>query len=365
PMTAIIDVVEPSQLTEADRAAWRALQSGEPAYGSPFLSPDWLDLLVRVDGPDRERSRVAILRDEGRPRAFLPVRVCRGRALAAGSPFCDYAGPVAEPGAAFPADALLKALRVAEFDFSNASDPDGVLADHVRDQSISWVIDLSNGYEAYAAERRQAGTDVLRDCAKKLRKLEREQGSARFTELSTSETAFDQLFGWKREQLRATRQTDIFSRDWSMQLMQAAFENQAPEFGGAMFTLEVGGLLIAAHFALRGAGVVHAWMIAHHPAFARYSPGLLLLCHILQWAAGSGIREVDLGPGDYRFKSSFANRARMLSHGYLARPSPGALVRGAQYALQAAAEALPLGALSQLPGKARRRLDIVRALKGV
>ena len=123
------------------------------------------------------------------------------------------------------------------------------------------------------------------------------------------------------------------------------------------------GAIAALHFALRARGVLHAWFIAHEPAFERYSPGVILIDHILRWASDQGIREVDLGPGDYRFKLQLANRTRDVAHGFVGRPSPAALVRGAHYRLRAAAEALPLGALSELPGKAMRRLDVISGLR--
>jgi hypothetical protein len=43
-------------------------------------------------------------------------------------------------------------------------------------------------------------------------------------------------------------------------------------------------------------------------------------------------------------------------------PAPATLVRAAEYGVRRAAEALPLGRASQWPGKAMRRLDLLRAL---
>jgi len=44
-------------------------------------------------------------------------------------------------------------------------------------------------------------------------------------------------------------------------------------------------------------------------------------------------------------------------------PSPAALMRGCAYGVRQAAEALPLGRVSALPGKAMRRLDLLRGLR--
>jgi CelD/BcsL family acetyltransferase involved in cellulose biosynthesis len=112
-----------------------------------------------------------------------------------------------------------------------------------------------------------------------------------------------------------------------------------------------------------GKDVLHAWFIAHSARLARYSPGLILLADVLGWAAAEDLGEVDLGPGAYRFKRSLASRTRVLTYGFVGRPSAANLARVAAYGVRAAAEALPLGAASKLPGKAMRRLDLLRSLK--
>ena len=54
---------------------------------------------------------------------------------------------------------------------------------------------------------------------------------------------------------------------------------------------------------------------------------------------------------------------RRAAPGFIGAPSPAAWVRGAQYRLRSAAEALPLGPLSRLPGEAMRRADLRRGLR--
>jgi CelD/BcsL family acetyltransferase involved in cellulose biosynthesis len=357
-----IDVVTPATLAPADRAAWLALQRAWPGLASPFLSPCWIETLAALDGPDRRGARIAILRRGDEAAGFLPARVARFTAIAAGSPFCDYQGLVAPPDLAVDPKRIVQALGAPRLDLHNALAAQAVFAPHFRNHDRSWVIDLSGGYDAFAADRRAAGTDILQDCAKKRRKLERERGALTFTALSDDRAAFDRLFAWKRAQLIATRQTDIFHTPWAQRLMEATFAAQSPGFGGALFTLHVDGELAAAQYALRGDGVLHAWMIAHHADFARYSPGLVLMAEILRWAPGAGFRELDLGPGAYRFKESFANTVRPIADGFVGLLSAASLVRAAEYRVCRVAESLPLGSASQLPGKVMRRLDLLRGL---
>jgi CelD/BcsL family acetyltransferase involved in cellulose biosynthesis len=353
-------VVAPEEMTAADVSAWLALQATS-GRTSPFLSPFWVQACAAVAGPDRACARVVRLSQGGETVGFFPVRVRGDTAGPIGAPMCDYQGVVGAPDLDVDPRRLLGALRVGRLDFPSLLADQTAFARGVRGVAQSQVIDLSEGYDAYAAARRAAGTDILQDTAKKRRKLEREQGAAVFA-VSRDIGDFETMIAWKRAQYRASGQTDIFQVGWTEALLRALFARNEAEFGGAFFTLYVDGKLAAAHFALRQDAVLHAWFIAHDEAFARYSPGVILINEILKWAPAEGVHELDLGPGDYRFKHSLANVKRDVAHGYIGRPSAAALARGAAYRVRATAEALPLGRFSALPGKAMRRLDLIRSL---
>lgn len=358
-----IDVVSPADLSQADIAAWRALQGTDPILQSPYLSPDWVMACAAIDGPDRRCGKVLVIRDGERAVGFLPVRMNGQSVLPVGSPLSDYQALVAEPGLAFDPRDLVRALKASRFDFNHLLDCQPALRPFVRGTAESQVVAIPDGYEAYAAERKAGGHDILKDTAKKRRKLVKDLGEPAFTALSADMGDFETLIDWKRQQYRATRQTDIFDAGWPLELLRGLMARREGDFGGALFTLHVGGQLAAAHFALRGPGIVHAWFIAHDHAFARYSPGVILIDHILRWGGENGVRELDLGPGDYRFKFQLANQTRTVGYGFVGAPSPQALVRAAQYQARAAAEALPLGRVSHWPGKAMRRVDLWRSLR--
>jgi CelD/BcsL family acetyltransferase involved in cellulose biosynthesis len=340
---------------------WTRIQ-GQGALASPFLSPRWVQTLSRLGGPDRKHLKIAALHDEGEIVGFLPARVSRFTAMAPGAPLCDYQALVADRRLRIDPGEIVTAFGVARLDFDKLLADQSSFRPFVRGASSSQVIDLREGYDAYVADRQAAGTDILKDCAKKRRKLEREHGDVVFTAASTSQADFDQLIAWKREQYNTTGQTDIFDAGWPLDLLSELFHSPDPDYRATLFTLHAGGRLIAAHLALCTPTIAHAWFIGHHDAYGRYSPGVVLITDVIRWAADKRMTELDLGPGDYRFKLSLANRTRDVTHGFVGRPSAASLMRGAAYRVREMAEALPLGSASALPGKAMRRLDLIRSL---
>jgi CelD/BcsL family acetyltransferase involved in cellulose biosynthesis len=258
---------------------------------------------------------------------------------------------------------LVQGLGAHRLDFSHMLAEQAHFQPYMRGRTLSHVVDVADGYAAYVADRRKAGVGVLKDCEKKRRKAGREVGEPVFTAFSRSEAAFEQLIALKRAQLRATGQTDIFESPWTLDLLRDLFASRDPAFGAVLFTLHFGDRLAAVHLHLRGARTLHGWLIAHDPTLVRYSPGLVLFQDILRWMDTTPYRRLDLGPGAYRFKRELANAGQWVAEGFVGVPSPATLVRTAAYSVMRAAEALPLGPVSELPAKAMRRIDRWRALR--
>ncbi|WP_374574873.1 GNAT family N-acetyltransferase [Phenylobacterium sp.] len=356
------EVVRPQELSLSRIAHWSHLQEQDIVFDSPYLSPHWARAVAQAQAP-ADGVRVVVARDGGRDVGFLAAKVGAFTAMPAGAPMCDYQGLVAEPGVKIAARDLVQALGVHRFDFTHWLEGVEPFDAFARGRMNSYVVDVAEGYAAYEAERKAAGVGVLKDCDKKRRKAERDAGPVVFTAFSRSETAFETLIAWKRAQYQATGQTDIFASDWTVDLLRDLFASRDPDFGGVLFTLDIGDRLAAAHLHLRGRRTIHGWIIAHDPAFEKLSPGLLLFQSILRWMDETPYHRLDLGPGDYRFKRELANASQGMSHGFVGVPSAATLVRSAAYGVRAAAEALPLGRVSDLPGKAMRRMDRWRALR--
>lgn len=357
-----IEVVRPQEMSPERIARWSALQAADAAFASPFLSPYWPLAVAAAQGPAGDGLRVAVLRDAGRDAGFMAARRRGSTAMPAGAPMTDYQAMVCEPGLAFSPRALIAALGVQRLDFTHVLETQRAFAPYARGRDMSQVVDVSDGYAAYEAGRKAAGVGLLKDCDRKRRKAEREMGAVVFTADSTSRDDFDQAIRWKREQYVATGQTDVFAAGWTLALLERLFHDREPGCRAQLSTLHVDGKLAAAQVNLRGETTLHAWIIAHDAAFERYSPGLLLFQDILRWMDGEALTRLDLGPGDYRFKREMANAGIWVTHGFVGGASPAAWVRSAAYGVRQAAESLPLGRVSALPGKAMRRLDRIRAL---
>jgi CelD/BcsL family acetyltransferase involved in cellulose biosynthesis len=357
-----IDVLAPSALSAADIARWSALQAAQPTWDSPFLAPGWA-LATERSQPRDGGVRVCVLRDDGRTVGFLPVRVAGAVAMPAGAPMTDYQALVAEPGLMIDPRRLVDALGVQRLDFSHMLTDQVAFAPHMRGTCLSYVIETPDGYAAYAEGRRAAGSGIIKDLDKRRRKVEREIGPVRFTAHAPCPLILDQLLSWKRAQYRATGQTDVFSAPWTVELMSELFRSEDEGCRGGLFTLHIGERLAAVQLNLLGRHTIHAWIIAHELAFERYSPGLLLFQDLLKWMDGGPYRALDLGAGAYRFKLQLASLHRPVAHGFVGRPSAAMMFRGVQYGVCAAAERLPLGAVSHLPAKAMRRLDQWRGLR--
>ena len=357
-----IEVVRPQDLSAARVAHWSQLQSQDIALDSPFLSAEWARAVAGAQGDGGHSFKVSIVRDGGRDLGFFPLRAGAFTALPVGAPMCDYQGLVGEPGLEFDPRALIQAAGVHRYDFTGLLETQAAFAPFARGRDKIHVIDLAGGYDAYEAERREGGSTIFKDCDKKRRKAERDFGPARFTAHARSRADFERLIAWKSTQFRTTGQTDIFKADWTHRLVEALFESRDADFGAVMFTLHFGDELAAVHLHMRGRKTIHAWLIAHDSRFERCSPGILLFRDILRWMDDTPYQRLDLGPGDYQFKRSLANSAQWVTHGFVGGASPVSLVRDAAYRVRTAAESLPFGRLSALPGKAMRRWDVIRSL---
>lgn len=357
-----VESVQPGDLTDGEIAAWRALLAADPELTSPYLTPDWAQLVAR----HRADVRIALWRDEaGVPQAFLPVqRTSAYAALPAGGPICDYQALVSAPDAELDLSHATRALAVGRIDLT-AGLRNNAVAPALLTHDAGHVVRFADGWQGWCDARQAAGSRTIVRTRKKLSKLTRDLGGdVSFEAFSRDPEAFETLIRWKREQMRRTGVTDLFEHDWIDGIVRGAFAASAddPHFGGAMFVLRAKGQPAAVLFCLRAGKALHAWYVAHDAQWSAYSPGLIVFVEAICAAAEAGFTELDLGPGDYQFKESLANHSRPIGAGFIAGNGLSAALKGAQFQIRALVEGLPVGRVRQWPAKAMRRLDVARGL---
>ena len=313
-----ITVIPGRQLTPEHVQAWSALQATVPALSSPFLCPEFTVAVAAV----RDDVRVGILEQGGRMVGFFPHQ---RRRWFVGEPvggwLNDLQGVIAQPDAEWDAGALIRGCGLLEWRYGRLLASQEPFAPFHLRRHASAFIDVSRGYDAYLAEKRQSGVDLenVQQLARKTRNVEREIGPLRFESHSSDISVLAALMRWKSERYAPHGYRDAFAVSWARRLLERVHATQTLHFGGILSVLYAGDEVAAAHMGLRSESLWHFWFPAYNPRFARYSPGLMLLLRMAQHASAAGLQGIELGGGAYAFKQTLANRSVILAEGGVAR----------------------------------------------
>ncbi|MET8785282.1 MULTISPECIES: GNAT family N-acetyltransferase [unclassified Streptomyces] len=319
-----ISVYRPGELRAADRAAWTALQSkahlnGSPGLANPFLSPEF----ALAVGRTRRGVRIAVVREDAEPAAFLPFqRTAAGVGRAVGLGVSDCQGMVHRPGFVWDAQELLRTCGLAVWEFDHLVQGQTPFEAGASGTFPSPVMDVDQGYEEYLRRLRGRSPKFTRTTLAKERKLGRDAGELRYVHDERDPAVLRTLMGWKSAQYRRTGRSDRFAHDWITQLVQQLFHTRAEPFAGILSVLYAGERPIAAHFGLRTDRVLACWFPAYDQEFAKYSPGLVLHLRMAEAAAADGIAHLDLGRGRKEYKDSLKTRDLYVSEGWVTRRHP-------------------------------------------
>lgn len=311
------------ELGPDDLKAWTALQDADPSLASPFFCPEYAAAVARV----RDDVQVAVVERGGERVGFFPFqKAAFSVGQPVGGPLSDCHGFVMRRGLDWDPRRIVRACGLAEWRFDHLPAAQVPCMPHHRGIAQSPVMDLSLGYERYAADRRAAGSEQIPKTAGLLRKLERTCGPVRF-ELHAPETRpLQTLMSWKSAQYRASGKLDIFGIPWVAKVIETMHATRGHNFAGVLSVLWLGEKPIAAHLGLRSKTVWHYWFPAYDPAYAKYSPGLILLLKMAEHASAAGLSTIDLGLGGALYKQRLMSRAIALAEGrVIASPARAAL----------------------------------------
>lgn len=349
-----VHVVRPGELASAELARWSQLQAADPRLASPYFSPGFT-LAVGRARPD---ARVAVIEGASRIAGFFPFQKRPfGLGIPLGGPLSDYQGIIGNRDVTIDAPALLRGCGLAGFAFTNLIAADDAFKPHHRRVDPSHQIDVSAGVDAFMAERRAAGSDVIPATLRKRRKIEREVGPLRWVLKDPDPASLERVIAWKRDQYRRTRAVDGFAYRWPATLLADLHRIDEPEFGGVLSTLWAGDRMIAGHMGMRSQSVWHYWYPVYDPAFGKYSPGQIMLLAMVESCADLGANVIDLGKGAYIHKLRLGNRAVDVAEGYAGLASLATAMQRLCVRFERTVRRLPLGPAAEWPGKALRRLE--------
>lgn len=351
-------VIKAKELGAGELARWREIQAGNPELASPYFCPEFSQAVGRA----KEEAFVGVLEEGNRLAGFFPFQL-RGRRIGKpiGWPLSDYQGVIApREGDCVSWDpaALLAGCGLDVFDFDHLLASQRPFVPHHSGIADSPYLDLSEGYEAYAAAREREGSKVVNSrMGTKWRKLERDLGPLRYEMQDSSTAAFEALIRWKRQQYQRTNAIDLFAHDWPVRLLDDIRSIQEPGFAGLLSSLYAGETLVAAHLGMRSRRAWHYWFPAYGEQFHKYSPGYRLIIEMAQCAPSIGIDMIDLGRGDTSYKQRLSSASIQVAQGFVARPSLAGAVRRLWLTLGAAIDCLPRNFAHDLPRRAYRRFE--------
>ena len=176
-------------------------------------------------------------------------------------------------------------------------------------------MDLRAGFEAYCRRRREAGSTFISRTRDKLRSAVRNLGPLRFEEHAEDPRVLESLIAWKSRQYRQIRVANLLEKPGILDFLRRLLALRGPEFRGVLSAMYFGDRLAAAHLGLRCRNVLHFWFPAYDEELARYSPGNIFFVEQARAAEPLGIRRIDLGCGNQKFKSSLRSFGTQVAEG--------------------------------------------------
>jgi len=319
-----ISVISTNELEPALLASWGRIRNARPDLASPYYTPEF----ALVVGAVRDDFYIAVIEVDQNIVGFFPFhKLSFGRGRPAGHTLSDYQGIILEPGIDLRLVELMKVCGLYFFPFDHMPNSQVAFAPYAKGMGRSPRMDIRGGIEAYhnrLAQQQGVGTPgVVRAVGYALRRMERELGPIRFEPNSRDHAVFERLFRWKSTQCLSKwgARHDPFTTGWVWNCLERIFASQEEEFSGVLSALYAGDSLIAAHFSIKSASVCHYWFTSYDPAFAIYSPGLVLLHSFARDGTTLGIDFIDLGRGEHDYKLRFMTGSVPLMEGFVCRPA--------------------------------------------
>ncbi|MCJ2085618.1 GNAT family N-acetyltransferase [Methylobacterium sp. E-005] len=312
----------------AAEAVWRRMESDSGNLQTPYQRYDWTMAFLQARGLMSD-ARILVLRDgEGRARILLPLVLERRLGLCiartVGGTHANYHLPLfaGRDAAAMDAGdviaALIRAGRLAGIDVYALHHQPRSWDGAANPFAASGEPEASNGYgltletDPEATLRRVFSADARKKLRSKEKRLIEAQGPVAYRRAETGDDVAHFLaafYAHKANRFAAMGVADPYADPSIRAFLTAAASGPDPAVEiHALYIVESGRVLATFGGAVTGrrySGMMTAF--DPDPEIARYSPGDLLLQHLVREQAARGRLGFDLGVGEARYKASICN----------------------------------------------------------
>lgn len=321
-----------THMSPSTLAAWHALHAAHHSPGGAFLSFAYASAVQQSLGVDvqaillwREEQLVGVLVVQrqpgwlGRLGLFEPV----------GGEMTDYFGLLAVDDVRTSWQDMLRAASVPCLYFTHLDETQqlhGLGGEQPR-SGLRTVIHPEGG-RMHWERLRSEDKKLVSDTERRERKLALDHGETVF-ELQSSQPAADlsTLIALKNDQyLRTGKTGGPLLKMENVRLLQTLLGAQETGCRPMLSTLKVNGQMVAAHMGLVAGRTLHYWFPVYDERYARYSPGRVLMRHVLYASADAGIGVIDRGEGDTPAKREFATEEHRYGRGLVFVGSRGYLL---------------------------------------
>lgn len=292
-----------SDLTAEQLAAWRRYLAAH-RLPNPLNDPDYLASLAAVG----RKISIILKEDPTGPVLFWPFEYRGKRAIEpAAKEVSDCSQLIVAPRERIDPQAVLRQAGLDTFHFHHLFETTAFdVPTFCYFSDPCYLIDLRQGWDAYARDLAARGSKLLTEGRRKFRKLQREVGPVRL-ELASPPEHLDLLLQWKIAQLDRQGFQHRFDENWVATFMDHHLRQASDHVRGHLSALYAGNEPVALHYGTWGYGVVNSWVPAVNPHFRRYSPALLLYLELARHGERAGFSTMILGRGGNQTKLRLAN----------------------------------------------------------
>jgi len=148
--------------------------------------------------------------------------------------------------------------------------------------------------------------ELFKDSRRQVRRLQRDLGALVFTSEDPDDAVVDRCVAWRSQRFRSAARAHRDAR-------HAVFMRALRDAGLArVSSLRVSDTLLAGSLSFEHDRRLSYWIAAYDPSYGTYSPGRLLLEHVMEASLASGDAEFDFLIGSESYKWLYATHARVV-----------------------------------------------------